>query len=53
VIGCFVDIGGIADHHCLNFLFIIVKTSGKMFDCFDYYLLLGGIGMWTRICILT
>ena len=23
VIVCFVDIGGIVDHHCLNFLFII------------------------------
>ena len=21
---CFVDIGGIVDHHCLNFLFIIL-----------------------------
>jgi len=24
VIACFVDIGGIAYHHCLNFLFIIL-----------------------------
>jgi hypothetical protein len=23
---CFVDIGGIVDHHCLNFLFIISYT---------------------------
>jgi len=23
VIGCFVDIGSIVDHNCLNFLFII------------------------------
>jgi hypothetical protein len=23
VVVCFVDIGGIADHHCLNFLFIL------------------------------
>jgi hypothetical protein len=22
---CFVDIGGIHDHHCLNSLFIVVK----------------------------
>ena len=25
VVVCFVDIGGIIDHHCLNFLFIIGK----------------------------
>jgi len=24
VIVCFVDIGGIVDHHCLNFLFMII-----------------------------
>jgi hypothetical protein len=27
VIVCFVDIDGVVDHHCLNFLFIII--SGK------------------------
>ena len=25
VVVCFVDIGGIADRHCLNFLFIIIQ----------------------------
>jgi len=27
VIVCFVDIGGITDHHCLNFLFIFIQLS--------------------------
>ena len=29
----FVHIGGIVDHHCLNSLFIIIRTSG---NCFTY-----------------
>jgi hypothetical protein len=29
VIVCFVDIGGIVDHHCLNFLFITKIYSIK------------------------
>ena len=24
---CFVDIGGIDDHHCLNFLYIVMNTN--------------------------
>jgi len=35
----FVDIGGIGDHHCLNFLFIIHQLNlaqlfAHMYDCF-------------------
>ena len=30
---CFVDIGGIVDHHCLNFLFIIEQLKVKYTPC--------------------
>jgi hypothetical protein len=29
VIVCFVDIGGIDDHHCLNFLFIMINNNNN------------------------
>ena len=32
VIVCFVDIGGIVDHDCLNFPFIITNSPVYMFD---------------------
>ena len=32
VIVCFVDIGGIVDHDCLNFPFIITNSPIYMFD---------------------
>jgi len=36
VIARFVDIGGIADHNCSNFLTIIC-LQGKHFFTFDHY----------------
>jgi hypothetical protein len=35
VIVRFVDIGGIVDHHCLNFIFIIL-TNFNLFDTCKY-----------------
>jgi hypothetical protein len=29
VVVCFVEIDGIVDHHCLNFLFIIININNK------------------------
>jgi hypothetical protein len=30
VIVCFVDIGGIDDHHCLNFLFVLGPNGNEL-----------------------
>ena len=43
MIVCFVDIGKIVEHHCLNFLFIISPDlleviSGQIFQIYCYYL---------------
>ena len=34
VIVCFVDIGGIDDHYCLNFLFCVRELRWKVIVCF-------------------
>ena len=31
---CFVDIGGIDDHYCLNFLFCVSELSWEVIICF-------------------
>jgi hypothetical protein len=36
VIVCFVDFGGIVDHHCLNFLFITVPLLSIKLDNFSF-----------------
>jgi len=36
VVVCFVDIDGIVDHHCLNFLFIVNFLQGRsQLDIFE------------------
>jgi hypothetical protein len=37
VIVCFVDIGGIVDYHCLNFLFIIIEKMSFFKTQFTFH----------------
>jgi hypothetical protein len=42
VIVCFVDIGGIVDHHCLNFLFIGIHMKKKGSVTYDRSVVFSG-----------
>jgi len=35
VIVCFVDIGGVVDRHCLNFIFFIPQANGSRHLCYN------------------